>query len=680
MSANDRPLSPEELEELLRDYTAGAAERLRRRQAQSAEAPGEEVAGEGVSAPAGAPAKEPATEAPEVRSEPVRRPPPPGTLELVGGHVFFHPPRRGGRHPTISPGPNVEVLVNGVVIHRPVQVRAEDSVEVRPLNFEPQVVYDVDVTADGLEAYLTIHKKPGQVVTLLDAPPATNLRPRGVIQDRPVPPDPTESDVMQELQRRGIVVGIDMDVIRGLVSGELEGRQKVAAGWPPEPSRDARIEYHFEPQERRPHFDPETGRVDWWQAEEVPTVTPGTVLAVKHPPVEGTPGMSVYGKPISPGKPKDVTLRAREGTELSEDGTQVIATREGRPERRGDQFFVLPVLMMRGNIGLETGNVKFRGDVVVAGDVEEQARVESTGIIDVKGHVIRAHVVAQGGARIGQVIGGKVIVGPNAVYRRLCDEIESIGSQLAGLIGATEQLLQTFSQRGSFVPPRDQLIVFLLDKKYAELPAAVEKLLDFVSKLDFQLEIDVRPALETLERYTHPAKRVRVRSIEELLELRDELLGLEESLRAFHSTPAHVITGPIQHADIRATGEVHVLGQGAYHSEIVADGTVVVHGIFRGGRIESKKSVFVGEIGSPAGVKTIVRLEPGRYLCARKVFAGVEVRGGVHPWIASNDAYMTEVYVSTSGEVEVRASQWRPPGLPKFGQKGEEEQEAGEGD
>lgn len=673
MSANDRPLSPEELEELMRDYTAGASKRAR--PAEEGAAPGER--GEAESAPSRAPEKEPELkEGAGVGSEQARRPPPPGTLELVGGHVFFHPPRRGGRYPTISPGPNVEVLVNGVVIHRPVQVRAEDSVEVRPANVAPEVIYDLDVTGDGLEAYLTLHKKPGQVVTLLDSPPATNLKPRGVVQDRPVPPDPTEADIVQELQRRGIVVGLDMDVIRGLASGELQGKQRVAAGVPPEPSRDARIEYYFEPKERRPQFDPETGRVDWWQAEEIPTVTPGTVIAVKHPPVEGTPGMSVYGKPISPGKPKDVTLRAREGTELSEDGTQVIATREGRPERKGDQFFVLPVLVMKGNIGLETGNVKFRGDVVVAGDVEEQARVQSTGIIDVRGHVIRADVIAQGGGRFGQIIGGKVIVGANAVYKRVCDEIASIGGQLSSLIGATEQLLQTFKQRGSFVPPRDQLIVYLLDKKFTELPAAVEELLGFLDKLDFQLEIDARPPLELLERYTHPAKRVRVRDLEELEKIRLELVALEESLREFHSAPAHVITGPIQHAEIRATGEVHVLGQGAYHSEIVADGTVVVHGIFRGGRIECKKNVFVGEIGSPAGVKTIVHLEPGRYLCTRKVFSGVEVRGGAHPWIASHDGYMTEVYVSTSGDVEVRACQWRPPGLPKFGQKEAE----GEGD
>lgn len=664
MPSNDRPLSPDELDELLKDYAAGGAERARRAMPESTEAEQPEEENEELTAVS------------RSRVDDDRPPAPPGTLELIGGNVFFHPPRRGGRYPTISPGPYVEVRVNGATISGPTQVRAEDSVEVLPAGVEPQVVYDVEVTEGGLEAYLSIHKKPGLVVTVMDSPPRTALRPRGVVQERPVPPDPTEKDIVEELERQGIVFGLDMEVVRGLASGELEGKQRVAVGWPAKPSEDARIEYYYEPKERRPHYDPETGRVDYYQAEEVPNVSPGTVIAVRHPPVEGEPGMSVYGKPIVPAKPKDVALQAREGTQLSEDGNSVIATREGRPERKGEQFFVLPVLTVKGNIGLETGNVKYRGDVVVTGDVEEQARIEASGRIEVKGNVIRAQLIAQGGARLGQVVGGKVIVGANAVYKRLYEEIAAVVAELGQLIGATEQLLQTFQQRASFVPPHDQLVVYLLDKKYAGIPSAVESLLGLIEKLDFELEIDPRPALEALERYTHPSKRVRVRRLEDLESIRQELQSLEEGLRAFHSTPAHVISGSLQNAYIRATGEVHVLGQGGYHSEVIADGTVVVHGIFRGGKIESKGNVFVGELGSPAGVKTTVRIEPGRYVCVRKLYVGVEVRGGTHPWVASLDSEMTEIYVSTQGDVEVRASHWRPPSPPKLDQRASDAAEA----
>ena len=89
--------------------------------------------------------------------------------------------------------------------------------------------------------------------------------------------------------------------------------------------------------------------------------------------------------------PREVVLSAGEGAILTKDGKRVVATRSGRPtmSRRRNKFKVSVVneLVHAGDVDLSSGNIGFKGDVLILGNVTENMLVESKQDIKINGLV-----------------------------------------------------------------------------------------------------------------------------------------------------------------------------------------------------------------------------------------------------------------------------------------------------
>lgn len=120
----------------------------------------------------------------------------------------------------------------------------------------------------------------------------------------------------------------------------------------------------------------------------------------------GREGFNVLGEILAPKPGEDVTLQEGNGTHISPDNPNILlATTSGMPIIRDKTVDVEQALCLN-NVSVATGHVKFKGSVIVAGDVEPGMIVRATGDVTVGGFIESANVQAQGSITVAKGIIG----------------------------------------------------------------------------------------------------------------------------------------------------------------------------------------------------------------------------------------------------------------------------------
>ena len=209
------------------------------------------------------------------------------------------------------------------------------------------------------------------------------------------------------LEKAGVKVGIDP---QGMVSMFQEPRYlrlvPMAFGEPPVEGEDGQITENFPRELTREVVVDEHGIADYRAMNYVQIIKKGSVICDITPPVKGTPGTRLDGKPIPPRSVQMPKVPRGVNTTLSEDGRQLLATMDGHLEYTNGAFHVRPVLEIHGDVDYNTGNIDFIGDVQITGDVRENFSVRATGSITVDGIVEGATVDAGGDLTITRGVVG----------------------------------------------------------------------------------------------------------------------------------------------------------------------------------------------------------------------------------------------------------------------------------
>ncbi len=141
----------------------------------------------------------------------------------------------------------------------------------------------------------------------------------------------------------------------------------------------------------------EFDRVDYTALNLIRNVKEGEEICRLIKPTEGEPGCTVLGQEIPAKSGKSVPLPKGRNTEISEDGTLLLASISGDVEFTGHSFQVKPVLDIPGNVDFSTGSINFLGDVNIRGDVLSGFTVRAMGTIQVAGVVEAGSTVEAGG-------------------------------------------------------------------------------------------------------------------------------------------------------------------------------------------------------------------------------------------------------------------------------------------
>lgn len=139
---------------------------------------------------------------------------------------------------------------------------------------------------------------------------------------------------------------------------------------------------------------------------ETITVSENDPVMRRQPATKGEPGFTVQGQILDPHPGTDAELVAGNGTHISPTNPNLLlASISGMPVFRNKTIDVENAICLN-NVSVATGHVKFKGNVVIKGDVEPGMKVRATGSVTVGGFIESADVQAQGNIEVGKGIIG----------------------------------------------------------------------------------------------------------------------------------------------------------------------------------------------------------------------------------------------------------------------------------
>jgi uncharacterized protein (DUF342 family) len=206
----------------------------------------------------------------------------------------------------------------------------------------------------------------------------------------------TKEDLVESLKMKNVSIGIDYDAIDSITQSPTHvDKVLIASGKPHVNGKNGEITLYINKDSEAKPKILANGSVDFKEVDFFHAAVAGDVLGVRTMPTEGTEGMTVTGRAIKAKPGKIVNFKAGKNIRISEDGLQMIADKGGSIQFDGDRISVLEVLEIRGDVGVETGNVHFIGKVIITGNVTSGYEVESEESIEINGIVESAKLTAK---------------------------------------------------------------------------------------------------------------------------------------------------------------------------------------------------------------------------------------------------------------------------------------------
>lgn len=228
----------------------------------------------------------------------------------------------------------------------------------------------------------------------------------------------TREDILEYMTDRDVTYGrVENAVIDDWLASDDSGAPAllVAEARMPVPGRDGRVTYHFQTRYENPGAMRDDGSIDFRERGEVPYVEKGVLLAEKRPAQPGEKGVNVLGEEIFSEDPLDPVFTTGHGAALSEDGLSVYAADNGQPHVDPlGTITVNPEFVVKGDVDFNTGNIDFKGNIVVRGTIKqgfsvtgvnltadevEGATISLTGDLDVSSGITNADIKTVGNIR-----------------------------------------------------------------------------------------------------------------------------------------------------------------------------------------------------------------------------------------------------------------------------------------
>jgi hypothetical protein len=547
-----------------------------------------------------------------------------GLAWVKDGKVFVTDPKPGGEPASIVPHNDLEILVSGRRITAEEQLTSSSNIEVRLSNYDPVVNYSVQVMQGGLEAHARIEAREGLRSHLVDTPPARRLVL--TFESQPVQPAPDPARLLEVIREAGVEIGVDLGAVESGCRKPTRHAFVVARGEPPVPGKDGEIRF-LVPLERIVDLPADELRIDFREVAKFPDVKQGQAIAVKTPPVPGSPGTSVTGTSIPAPRPKDPKFRAGKGAELQErDGQSVIvATVSGYPMYAEDSGMVSvdPVFTHRGDVDMSSGNIRTSGSVNILGQVTEGMRVESEGNQDISGAVTEATVKAWGSIRIcGNVFKSTVIAGKDSSWVRNMDTLLRNIEHRVEAILSIEEIYREALQRleaGEMAPGDDAI---LDESSHAErfrnLALAVSALLkENILAFPADIQEQVKETRHALAAFGADVFE-RARGIRELLIDAGDYVHAE-SLQG----KSDVVLPYAQSSTVEASRDITITGQGAFYCKLLAGRAVKTSGapgLIRSGETRARELIQISAAGGQGAAPTVLVVAPDGKIVVTTVY------------------------------------------------------------
>jgi len=333
-------------------------------------------------------------------------------------------------------------------------------------------------------------------------------------------PWPAQEQIINALTEKNVIYGVDNEAILNMVNNNTCNESVVVAkGSQPIAGKDGWIEAKIDLTHKNENAD-DMEKIDFRERNLIVNVSKGDVLAIQHPPTDGTDGTNVANIVVKAKQGKQALLPGGAGTVASEDGSTLLAGIDGCYKYADNKMTVTPEFLVSGDVDFHVGNIDFVGTVRVKGavkdgfqiiagedivinEVVEGALINSKKDIIIKGGVRgmnKARITAEGNIEIGFVDqavikAGKDVIVRNAILHSDVSAGESVivsgggKSQIAGgIIQATVEV--SCSTLGSEMGTKTEVIVGVspsVTLRRKELSALFATSQDNLDKIDANL-------------------------------------------------------------------------------------------------------------------------------------------------------------------------------------------------
>ncbi len=258
----------------------------------------------------------------------------------------------------------------------------------------------------------------------------------------------TVPEIMRELRSKGVISGIQTKVIMDSIQlGMYEEEIEVAVGTPETEGTEGYFEYLIDMEKRKQPDIREDGTVDYASMCRLTNVAAGDKIAVYHPAIQGTKGINVQGKPLTPKFVKDKPPLRGKYIEKNDDN-EYFATIDGKISMSDNNVEILSVYEINEDLDMTKGTIEFYGDMIVNGNVESGVVIRAGRNITINGTVSGALIYSKGDVTItGGFIGGskgKI----SSMGNVFCDFIEHGSVEAHGDIRANSSVNSTLEADG----------------------------------------------------------------------------------------------------------------------------------------------------------------------------------------------------------------------------------------
>jgi uncharacterized protein (DUF342 family) len=353
-----------------------------------------------------------------------------------------------------------------------------------------------------------------------------------------------------------------------MAEGAVE-KTLIARGKPPQPGKPGRFDWRID-LSARPLENQEEEKVDYAELSPYVEVGEGDIICEAFPAEPGIPGRDVRGEEIPPPETGDDGFpEAGANIVLEESGPTVLYKAEVSGIVRFDKNVVSvdEAFVVHGDVGAESGNLRFSKDILVEGDLRGGYVVECGGNLTIKGSVEngakvkcggnltilrgvygqRTEINVSGAAEVGFIQDSRLIAGDKLLVHDYVQDSEVfcrgiltvegrsvrgdrrgavMGGHVSALLGLELHSVGTQLARTALsVGVDDRMLAKIIEAEKA-LPLLAKRMIRLQSSLGF--DPSTPAALQRLSRMT-PKQKERAKQI--LLELR-ETANKRESLQA----------------------------------------------------------------------------------------------------------------------------------------------------
>lgn len=544
----------------------------------------------------------------------------------------------------------INLFINGelCISGRRYSVSSMDNIRYEAEVIEEDREYKIKVDNNKMRAYITVKYMPQYTYKLIDQ----NIQKNLILMAKKVKSKEatkyTMNDLIYLLKLENINYGINKDNLLEATKGDILKPLLIAEGKPVIQDIPSRVNILFK-EDKKIEVDDNT-RIDYRETFILQNVSKGEVIAEIIPRIEGEDGMNVYGEVLSRNVVRDTPVRVDKNCHI--EGNQIIADVSGKPSYKGKMISVYNSYELT-DIDLSTGNVNFKGDVVVGRDIKEGMTVKAGNSLVVGGNIYSAKAISNGDTTIyGNVIDSLVMCGEVDINKKIyVNQLNLFREKIELLLQLSNKFYKELDSQKNYT----EIVEKIIDNRIKELPKMGLNIISY----NICRAIKVNPLIEFLRNKFLGINIANIKSSNDLrylLELIDDEI---EYWEGGDLIPININLKYVQNSKIKATGEIVFTGGGEYNSRIHAIGDIKFisnTAVARGGSISSEGNIILGRVGSLGNVITRLEVSEKGKIKANVVFPGTIIKIGTKEKKIEELCGNFEAYLDEDGQIFIVSS------------------------